>query len=80
MTSTNKRAAARWPSDVVSLKVVRSARVDAQHLARERLLAERDGIQAEIDTLLGRLVRLQRDFEQCFAVAKPSATARHGRG
>lgn len=80
MTSINKRAAARWPSDVVSLQVVRSARVDAQHLARERLLAERDGIQAEIDTLLGRLVRLQRDFEQCFAVATPSATTRHGRG
>lgn len=80
MASTDKRAAARLPAGVVSLQVVRSARVEAQRLARERLLAERDGIQAEIDTLLGRLVRLQRDFEQCFAVVTPSAGTSHGRG
>ena len=81
MASTDKRTAAGWPAGVVSLQVVQSARVEAQRHAREKLLADRESIQAEIDTLLGRLVRLQRDFEQCFAVAAaPSVGTPQGRG
>lgn len=80
MARTNNKVAALLPAGVVSLQVVRSARVEAQRLAREKLLAERDDIQGEIDILLGRLMRLQRDFEQCFSMAAPSAGTSHGRG
>jgi hypothetical protein len=80
MASTEKRAAARWPAGVVSLQVVRSAQVEAQRIAREKLQAEQDAIQSEIDILLGRLMRLQRDFEQCFAMATPSAGTSYGGG
>lgn len=79
MARTNNKVAARLPAGVVSLQVVRSARVEAQRLAREKLQAEQQAIQSEIDILLGRLVRLQRDFEQCFAVSMPSTGTSNGR-
>jgi hypothetical protein len=72
MASTNKRAAARWPAGVVSLHLMRSTRVEAQRIARQKLQAKQYAIQSEIDILLGRLMRLQRDLEQCFFVALPS--------
>lgn len=79
MAPKKENVAAPWPAGVVSLQVVRSAQVEAQRLARERLRAEQEGIQAEIDVLLGRLMRLQHDFERCFSMGAPSVGAMNGR-
>ena len=73
---------ATFATRVVSLQMVRSAQVEAQRLAREKLLEERDGIQAEIDALLGRLVRDRAWLRRRLAlnghvqtlVAQPGAT------
>ena len=80
MARHNEMTAARVPAGVVSLQAVLSARVEAQRIAREKLLTDRAAIQADIDTLLGRLMRLQRDFERCLTVGTPSARAMNKAG
>lgn len=79
MAPKKENATAPFPAGVVSLQVVRSAQVEAQRLAREQLRAEQQGIQAEIDVLLGRLMRLQSDFERCFSIGATSVGAMNGR-